>query len=109
MPQMNRGFAPCAAAPTTAHSTRRRRFTGSCRCPARSDTRGRHEQLIAQLNHPMIHSHDEKHRLSKAIARDLMELRDARVISDYHLDARVDHELASESTRLALNVLKTTT
>ena len=71
--------------------------------------RGRHEQLIAQLSHPMIDPDNEKHLLSRAIANDLRQLRTARVISDYHLDAHVDHELASESTRIALNVLKTTT
>ncbi|SAK52940.1 hypothetical protein AWB78_01275 [Caballeronia calidae] len=73
------------------------------------NARGRHEQLIAQLNHPMINPIDEKYKMSRAIARDLMELRDARVIADYHLNQHVDHALASESTDLALTVLKTTT
>ncbi|AET91041.1 hypothetical protein BYI23_B004340 [Burkholderia sp. YI23] len=71
--------------------------------------RGRHEQLIAQLSHPMINPSDEKHRLSRALAKDLETLRDARVIADYQLEEHVNHELASKSARIARNVLKTTT
>jgi uncharacterized protein (UPF0332 family) len=70
---------------------------------------GRHEQLIAHLSRPMIKPGDKKYDLSQAIARDLIELRNARVMADYHLDQHVDHALASKSTELALNVLKTTT
>ncbi|SAL68821.1 HEPN domain protein [Caballeronia arvi] len=71
--------------------------------------RGSHEQLIAQLGSPMIKPGDEKYRISKAIASDLAQLRNARVMADYHLDEHVDHELASKSAELALNVLKSTT
>ncbi|SAL42300.1 HEPN domain protein [Caballeronia cordobensis] len=71
--------------------------------------RGRHEQLIAQLSRPMINPADRQYDVSQAIARDLVELRNARVMADYHLDQHVDHELASKSARIARNVLKTTT
>lgn len=73
------------------------------------NARGRHAQLIAQLNHPMINPVDDKYEVSKAIARELDRLRAARVKADYQLDDHVDHALASDSAARALTVLKTTT
>ncbi|MDR5783640.1 hypothetical protein QCE63_29945 [Caballeronia sp. LZ065] len=70
---------------------------------------GRHEQLIQQLCNPMLQVADSNYALSRAIGRDLIKLREARVTADYHLAEDLDHSLAMKSANLATQIIRKTT
>jgi uncharacterized protein (UPF0332 family) len=65
------------------------------------NARGRHEQLIAQLNTPTVGRADKKFFRSIALGKTLRLIVDARVQSDYKIDESVDQQTAVKTLQSA--------
>ncbi|WP_321946522.1 hypothetical protein [Paraburkholderia sp. J10-1] len=77
------------------------------------NAKGKHEQLIAQLNNPLISRQNPKYLRSIALGKSLRPLIDQRVVADYNLKATVTQAeattSASNATTLCANATGSTT
>lgn len=67
---------------------------------------GRHVQLMAQLANPGISKNNKKFYISQALSKSLRPLADARVDADYHLELKIEKDLAESVLAQASEVVK---